>query len=619
MSRVRFAVAILLLGMFSGGSVGATQFDGDRSACRADSLVSLAGVEACNKVLQGRGQRRMPNEVRAKQVMFYQPWYGKSKAGLTAAAEATLVGVYHPHRHVEEYRFSIPMDWSDDPFKDRSWRARLQSFNIIDPLLLEYEGTGDSRYLSAALEIVLDWNRHHVEEGLASSLAWADGPTGIRSAKIGWLYSQLVSQKDWQYSEREINSLRELALLHIGKVVSGEIELRMTNHGLFQVNGLMVLCSAFEFAEICDDVDEFVRVNLPSILRAQYSAAGVHLEHSPNYHSFATSKLAFFEESGLYEEFPIIRETRARALEVMYWLVDPSGNMWAIGDTFATAPRDAVIAQGDACELVGRLDRKCVQVWSQDGYVSIRSPADVPVEDASGLFFQASFHSNVHKHLDDLSFEWFERGERILIDSGPIGYRVSKMRRYVLSTRAHNTIEIDNENFSRNNDYAYGGAVKGVENYGTHVEVRGEVVHPDLGALHSRELYYQPGSWLAVRDTVDSVSARKFVQWFHLAPSAEFVSRADGEVRFRTGKGEVIFRGDHGCPSTLVKGDYEPRIQGWYSPSSGTVEPNYALGFVCMMGEDGVRTVTTVISLDETAQEFAADVLSDIFDSSTTP
>lgn len=48
-----------------------------------------------------------------------------------------------------------------------------------------------------------------------------------------------------------------------------------------------------------------------------------------------------------------------------------------------------------------------------------------------------------HAHGDTFSFELSLRGQRILVDSGVCDYLDSPMRRYVRSTRAHNTVEIE--------------------------------------------------------------------------------------------------------------------------------------------------------------------------------
>ena len=47
--------------------------------------------------------------------------------------------------------------------------------------------------------------------------------------------------------------------------------------------------------------------------------------------------------------------------------------------------------------------------------------------------------NDTHKHVDDLSFELFEFGRMIFIDSGIYSYTRDSMRSYVLGPLAHNT------------------------------------------------------------------------------------------------------------------------------------------------------------------------------------
>ena len=67
------------------------------------------------------------------------------------------------------------------------------------------------------------------------------------------------------------------------------------------------------------------------------------------------------------------------------------------------------------------------------------------------LFLTASHRLEAHKHSDCLSLIWQERGESLSVDSGKYGYERDRMRGYFLSTRAHNTVEVDSRDFSRAN------------------------------------------------------------------------------------------------------------------------------------------------------------------------
>lgn len=147
----------------------------------------------------------------------------------------------------------------------------------------------------------------------------------------------------------------------------------------------------------------------------------------------------------------------------------------------------------------------------------------------------AAFHSSVHKHPDDFSFSWSEFGTPLIVDSGKYSLDSSPFRRYAKNTRAHNTVEISGSNYSTDDKYAYGSALKRFE----------DDKHKGVGMLtasvrkarfeldFTRSLFYRKKHWVLIRDDLKGNSACSygFKQWLHLYPDAELVSEsAEGRV-----------------------------------------------------------------------------------------
>ena len=76
------------------------------------------------------------------------------------------------------------------------------------------------------------------------------------------------------------------------------------------------------------------------------------------------------------------------------------------------------------------------------------------------LFVMGMFFQTGHKLPDDLSFEWFDQGERILTNAGKYSYSTGPFRDYVTSTAAHNTVEIDGMTRKLAEAMRYGSAIK---------------------------------------------------------------------------------------------------------------------------------------------------------------
>ena len=81
-------------------------------------------------------------------------------------------------------------------------------------------------------------------------------------------------------------------------------------------------------------------------------------------------------------------------------------------------------------------------------------------ESISQLVFSAQFHSRQHKHADHLNILYHLNNQPLLVDAGTYTYQYDiPERMYCESTRAHNTVEIDELNYSRYRQDAFGYAL----------------------------------------------------------------------------------------------------------------------------------------------------------------
>jgi hypothetical protein len=569
-------------------------------------LISLIVIMlACLSWPAEGAQRCAGLPIKLSDVMSYTLWYeAKGDKDLTIQyADRVLQGEFRPRRDVDYWKFAMPLDWAADPYRDDSWQFLLHSLYMLDPLLSAESITGDEKYVRAALRIVADWHHYHIDRGQSAKYSWYNMAVGTRSGKIAYLHDLVCTRYPELMDDANAKIFSELSDRHVASVIDGSIPLRMTNHGLFQVHGLMAMCREFPDVKACGTHRQFVSTNLDKIIRAQFDSEGMHLEHSPGYHGFAVSKLNRLIRTGWYEDLVGISGVAQQAARNLYWLVDPSGRFWGVGDTNSSNIVNVRMSEPskESCgipEVTVDASQACVLLRRfSSGYVAIRTVPSVPVSEASGLFFQGAFHSSVHKHLDDQSFELFERGDRVLVDSGYFNYQTHPMRRYMVSTRAHNTVEIGGKDFSRDDLDAYGSAVQEAERVGDYFIVRGRVVHRKLGAVHSRQLLYKPGGWLLVRDWVTGNPGRTVTQWFHMNPKAVLVRQSEHDVTFELSGARYQLSGLSGCHLFVEKGTTEPRLQGWYSPKQGQALPNYAVGFECKEAGSPLQVAITFSSV----------------------
>ena len=75
--------------------------------------------------------------------------------------------------------------------------------------------------------------------------------------------------------------------------------------------------------------------------------------------------------------------------------------------------------------------------------------------DSQWAFFESAPFGRGHQHEDKLNFLLYAYGRDLLRDTGNYAYDTSEMRRYVLSTRAHNTALVDGMDQNRRGRYTW--------------------------------------------------------------------------------------------------------------------------------------------------------------------
>ena len=488
---------------------------------------------------------------------------------ITAAPRPGPVTEFQPIESLPPVPFQLPFDWGMDPFEDASWQNVLHK---LRPLVDGALAAGDFPHARAVFR---DWQRWHNDRQAPAS--WGDAITGARAARLAYF----LHSTGWRNK-----ALVELAEEHAARLLDPEVA-SLTNHGIAQVHGLAALCLEGELRS-CRGADPFLERRLDELLRSQFAESGIHRENSPNYHFYALEHLSRMAPI-LAVYSPDFSETIRRAEKQKKWLVHPDLTTVQLGDSKPTLRSDVKIPLGNP--LCGG-----IQSYSEDpscymlrhvkdvGYIIVRSDWAIPVEAASMMFVRGGFFSKTHRHADDFSFEWFERGRKILSDSGKHGYTRDKWEDYFDSTRAHNTIEVDGLDHSVHEDEAYGDATEMARATSGGMRIILQVHHGDLGFWHRRQIDYRPGEELRIEDSVRSDRVRDYVQWHHFAQAFEL---SGGAGRFEIDDGEMLVElttstscGD-GTEYMMIRGQREPRLQGWASIADRERHSRWALGIAC--------------------------------------
>ncbi len=507
--------------------------------------------------------------------------------------------------------------------EERSWNFLIHCWDMLDSLFKAYGETSDEKYLKVCINVVKSWI-NYAENTVADDLSpmvWYDMAIGLRAYRLAYLIDAVEKLELLDVATQA--SFWQVLEQHQAQLADDANIIFYNNHGFYQVAGQLAMGRRFAVrSHMMAQAYDQGRQRLKIMLQTQFSEDGVHREHSPDYHRMVYDTLKAMIDAGLVTD----DETIAFALrieEALSWFVLPDQHITNFGDSdyrlMARKPAEAerkwqtpgmqfVVSNGK----VGSLSAEKLRVFPHGGYAVVRqADPDRPNEfkEFSYLAQIAAFHSRTHKHADDLSFIWSDRGSEILVDAGRYGYigkaeqgsdlwldghwYADPNRVYCESTRAHNTLEFDGKNYLRKGAKTYGSALKRwTEDASGMVAVETECKH--FGSIQrARVLVFMPSKWLIVFDWFNDNAQQphEVKQWFHLAPHLQLHLERGGylvSVPPSTQPLRIVSLLDKTLASRPYLGEEKPVMQGWWSAKERDIVPNYAFCFEQSGVETGV-------------------------------
>lgn len=172
------------------------------------------------------------------------------------------------------------------------------------------------------------------------------------------------------------------------------------------------------------------------------------------------------------------------------------------------------------------------------------------------------------------------------------------MRSYFVSTRAHNTVEIDGQSSKRGKEYAFGSGLRSVAPTDRSWLIEAEADRAQEGFLHRRCVFFRPHRFVLAVDHIAFAGRptlrqrlhlaakpkRAFTSWWHFNPN-HTVALEEGDAVVAGLAGDRRLRVSHrgvgrAPPAARIHlGETSPRIQGWFSGGYLKSRPAAALGF----------------------------------------
>lgn len=218
-------------------------------------------------------------------------------------------------------------------------------------------------------------------------------------------------------------------------------------------------------------------------------------------------------------------------------------------------------------------------VFPWAGQIVMRSGWDAQ---AHWAFFDVGPLGIGHQHYDKLHLSIMVHGRDVLVDAGRYTYVGGPWRRYFIGSPSHNVILIDG---APQKAYAREAKKPMSGNYAVTPQfdfARGTYDHGYRGVKgksthHRAVVHLRNESWIVV-DRIETDRPRTIQPLWHFHPHCTV--RADGltVASVDEGKGNLRVVPGEGIDwkVDLIKGQEEPRIQGWYSVEYNVKQPGVA-------------------------------------------
>jgi heparinase II/III-like protein len=498
------------------------------------------------------GRKDIGEAIRAAGRVDYRVWGGRKRS--EREKELAREGRYIVFPGIVEPTVLVPpIDWLQDPFQSRSWRAQLHTLRLLDVLFQMYRKDGELDALKRARDIVLDWiaQNPHGKTGV-SEYAWWDKVVGDRAPYFAYLLN--ASCQSAILSREQATTLLRSLVEHADYLADDRNYTHQTNHGLFQDAGLLLLARYLSpLKESQGWRAHGLARFLETIRRHTNVEEGVHLEHSPEYQNLTINLLGKVQELAEIDD-PWLGELLERMRDAGRWFVLPDGMVAPIGDS------DRVPAPKWARE--GAEAQTGLGAFPSSGWAVVKAGG-------ASLIVSAGYHSLVHKHIDDLSFYLHEQGEPVIVDAGKYGYdSEDDGRQYALSGAAHNGLLVDGDDVNLKAIKPYGSGIEWAEESdGWYAISATNKIALAQNVQHRRLFLYRPGSVLVLVDQVESRRYHIYTRLFHLGPGLEVSGEAELlELSGSSFRGLLHESTGDTVSGRLVRGQSEPVLQGWVFP-----------------------------------------------------
>lgn len=445
-----------------------------------------------------------------------------------------LISVGVPHQ------FGETVDWEANPTYNqyKEWTWQLSRHNEWKLLAYVYRNVKrDEKYAKACADFFQSWVRQALCPGDVAgdqTKCWRTIECGIRMGAT-WPYALHTFYKTPYFTDDVLVDWYKSLWEHGNRM---QYHHWVNNWLIMEMNGLAyiaILCPEFVKSQ---EWLTFAFDRLEKELKRQFYPDGFQFELSTNYHDVViknyqrTIQLAQAYQVPVPASFLDILEN---AVRFYVKIMMPDGKTPDLNDG---RMKDAAVYIGPKLGMYpGRSDFEWAVSHGERGqqpeYTSVAFPwsgfmvmrSGWGPDAVWGLLDAAPFGTG-HQHEDKLSFLLHTGGKLVVTEGGNYAYDDSEMRRYVLSTRSHNTVRVDGMDQNRRSSYRWKEediekkadmdyAVTRSLDYASGCYDEGYGPNQDCSVIHRRAVYFiKTPEGLGVGEEDVCAGERKWIPFF---------------------------------------------------------------------------------------------------------
>lgn len=486
----------------------------------------------------------------SKQQEKHTPYFDRSNNIQNTASQAneTITGVWTVPAPPKKLTVSDvgTFNWVNQiPFSSsNSFPFQVHGFYMLDTLTNAYSYNPDDRYMAYGREMIKSWDPKFPIEKYKSLYKWSYNDHGTALRMIAFVnfwneYRFSKTNSDPMFHSQILRMVYE----HGNLLAESSFYRPKNNHGIFQDMALFMIAETFPEMNHSEAWKRIANERFAAQVHHGISTTGLHQEHSPSYQLYLYQTLIGMIDWTEANGYTLDEESKRRVREMpkhMTYMLKPNLKFVQFGDTYAEVMKPSSFpyleqhpnllysltagAQGE--KPSDRIIRQ------DDQYVFFRQHwgDEAAFDQAINFGMTAGFHGMPHKHFDDLSIDLYGFGDDYIVETGRYGYARAFERYGVFKAEAHNSIQIEGEDFPVTVDKVGQSGITDAEQLPNGQFYTAGQHRLMTGTTHKRSVWYDTKQTFVIQDQLTSTKQNTFVQRFHLAPGFSVVGQSSDHV-----------------------------------------------------------------------------------------